>query len=218
MRKLTKEQIENKLQILYGGDVSVDFSTYVNTSTKAKFVSITFGEWFAKPNDVFNGHLNYAAGWSKRQETCLEKYGVSHVSKMSEIKIKKIATCLNNYGTSNPQQNSTIALKTAKSSNRTEIKRHWKTNEELVCQGSYESKTVDFLNKNKTEFEWQPRTFNLTSEKTYRPDLFLIKEGKWVEIKGWMRKDAQEKWDQFQTMVAKSELWNKHKLKEIGIL
>lgn len=54
--------------------------------------------------------------------------------------------------------------------------------------------------------------------KTYRPDLFLINENKWIEIKGWMRKDAQEKWDWFLTIMPISELWNKEKLLSLNIL
>jgi len=54
--------------------------------------------------------------------------------------------------------------------------------------------------------------------RTYRLDLYLIDEDKYVEIKGYFRKDAQEKWDWFHKTHTNSELWNKKKLKELKIL
>jgi hypothetical protein len=54
--------------------------------------------------------------------------------------------------------------------------------------------------------------------KTYRPDLYLAEQDKWVEIKGFFRKDAQDKWDWFHSSYANSELWNKPKLIELEIL
>lgn len=131
--------------------------------------------------------------------------------------IKRKQTCLEKYGVESPLQKLEIAIKQAKSSNNSTIKFHWKTNEELVCQGSYEAKTVDYLNANKINFEWQPKTFTMPNGKTYRPDLYLIDQDVWVEIKGWMRKDAQEKWDWFKTQFPTAELWDRNKLKEIGI-
>ena len=122
------------------------------------------------------------------------------------------------YGVDHPMKVASIALKNAKSSTKSIIKYHWKTGDELVCVGSYEAKTVDRLNKSKTDFLWQPEVFALSTGKTYRPDLFLVNENKWVEIKGWMRKDAQEKWDEFQIIQPNSELWDKNKLKSMGIL
>jgi len=52
----------------------------------------------------------------------------------------------------------------------------------------------------------------------YYPDLYLFSTKKWVEIKGYFRKDAKEKWEWFQTIKPNSELWNEQKLKEMGIL
>ena len=77
---------------------------------------------------------------------------------------------------------------------------------------------------NKINYLWQPQIFQtpiLTSKgnnSTYRPDLFLIDSNTWVEIKGYFRKDAKEKWDWFQSQNPNSELWDKKKLKQMGIL
>ena len=52
----------------------------------------------------------------------------------------------------------------------------------------------------------------------YRPDLYLPEGRLWVEIKGYFRKDAQEKWDWFHREHPNSELWDNKKLKEMEIL
>jgi len=128
------------------------------------------------------------------------------------------ATCIKRYGVDHPNKNKEIAMRGAKANNKATIKQHWETGEEIVCIASYESKTVDYLNLNKIKYLWQPRIFVLDNGRTYRPDLYLINEDKWIEIKGFFRKDALEKWTKFQTMVYRSELWDKMKLQEMGIL
>jgi hypothetical protein len=129
------------------------------------------------------------------KKTILERYGVEHISHSNEI-----------------------ALKIAKKVNKPSIKFHWQTNEELVCQGSYEAKVVDYLNLNQIYYKWQPEVFKLSTGKTYRPDLYLVDSDTWVEIKGWMRLDAKEKWDEFHTNYPNSEIWSKEKLKDMKIL
>jgi hypothetical protein len=54
--------------------------------------------------------------------------------------------------------------------------------------------------------------------RTYRPDLYLTKERKWIEIKGYFYDDAEEKWNWFHETYPNSELWNEKKLKEMRIL
>ena len=88
----------------------------------------------------------------------------------------------------------------------------------MICVGGYEAKAVEYLNKNQINFEWQPQVFKMPNGKTYRPDLFLIDDQIWIEIKGWMRKDAQEKWDWFLVQFPTAELWDRKKLKEMQIL
>jgi signal peptidase I len=194
-RTIPVEEIIKRLFEKHGDSIKLDATTYFNIMTKAKFIDVQYGEWWAAPDSILHGH--------------------GHVKRSNE---KSKQTFLKNYGVDNPSKNIDIALKVAKSSNYIAIKYHWKTNEELVCQGSYEAKVVDCLNDNQIDFKWQPKTFTMPSGKTYRPDLYLIEEDRWVEIKGYMRKDAQEKWDWFVSQYPNSELWNKSKLEELGIL
>ena len=154
----------------------------------------------------------------KVKKTNIERYGVDNPFKNKEVREKAKKTNFERYGVEHPVQNKEISLKSAKNSNNSSIKFHWKTNEELVCQASYEAKTVDYLNTNKIDFQWQPKTFQMPDGKTYRPDLYLVSQDIWVEIKGWMRKDAQEKWDWFKSENPTAELWDKKKLKDMRIL
>jgi len=122
------------------------------------------------------------------------------------------------HGVRHATQNAVIALKAAKSSNNQHVKYHWKTGEELVCQASWEAKVVDYLNDSRIAYDWQPKVFAMPNGKTYRPDLYLTDKNIWVEIKGWMRAEAQIKWDWFKSEYPTAELWDKKKLKEMGIL
>lgn len=131
---------------------------------------------------------------------------------------KSKQTCLNKYGVDNPSKNKDIRLKAAKSSNNSFVLHHWKTNKELICQGSWERKCVMLLNNKQINFEWQPNIFTLDDGRTYTPDLFIVDENKWIEIKGYFYDDAEEKWDWFHKKYPNSELWNKKKLKELNIL
>ena len=77
----------------------------------------------------------------------------------------------------------------------------------------------NYLNLNKINFKWQHETFTLANGNTYRPDCYLIDSNIWIEIKGYMRPDALEKWTEFHEIRMKnSELWDKNKLKEMKIL
>lgn len=195
------QEIKKRIFSTHGNKIILDESTYISNHKKARFLDKDFGEFWCVVKSVCNGSGHPISGVEKREATMIKRYGVR-----------------------NPQQNKDIAKKTAKSTNNSCVKFHWKTGEEVVCRGSYEAKTVDYLNNNRIDYNWQPKVFNtpILSPKgkntTYAPDLFLIDRGVWIEIKGLMRKDAQEKWDWFQSVHINSELWNEKKLKEIGIL
>ncbi len=85
------------------------------------------------------------------------------------------------------------------------------------------------LNEQKTEYVWQPGKFavskNVYTTKTgrqsyYYPDLFLIDENKYIEIKGWLNRNpaSKLKWEWFHETYPNSELWQYKELKEKGII
>ena len=144
------------------------------------------------------------------ENTVLSKYGVKNVSQAPDIKNKKEETCLKNYGVRHPSQNRNIALKQAKTVNNCFILTHWKTQEDLPCRGSYEKEVVNYLNFNQINFDWQI-PFNLSDGRTYIID-FLDKDRQvYVEIKGWWRDDAYEKFLIFRSDYPELEveIWDK---------
>jgi len=242
--RLSVEEVERRVQLAHGGMVTMVGSTYKGMLKKALFVDKDHGEWWTKPGDVtFKKSGHPLRSLEKSRNTFTSKYGIGiiNASQVEEIKEKKKATTFKNHGVKHPSQSkairekaqnttlerhgalfpyqcSDIALKAAKKVNNPSTKIHWKTGEELFCQGGYEAKTVDYLNANQINFEWQPKTFKMPDGKTYRPDLYLSDTGIWVEIKGWMRKDAELKWDWLKSEYPNAELWNQKKLEEMGIL
>jgi hypothetical protein len=272
--RLTLNTINERLQKAHGGLISIDYDTFIGVSKIATFIDKEIGEFPCRLADVIGkgvGHPDRTT--EKHKNTCIKNFGVNNPSKSEKIKNKKRKTTFKNFGVENPSQSSIVrekakktnlsrrgveyptqstevlekrkqnsiskngipfpaqipgvALKQAKSSNICVLKKHWKTEEELVCQGGYESKTVDYLNINKINFNWQPETFNIPldviktkkgNEVTYRPDFYLPDQDVWVEIKGYMRGDAQVKWDWFKSEHPTAELWNQKKLEEMGIL
>ena len=146
------------------------------------------------------------------------KYGVTSPIQVPKIKNKIKKTNRKKYGVDHPMKNKEVALRSAKNSNNSYILQHWKGGQKLICQGSYEKKVVKYLNENMIEYDWQPKVFKMPGGGTYRPDLYLINEKQWIEIKGYFRKDAKEKWNWFHTTYKNSKLWDKNKLKKMRIL
>lgn len=146
----------------------------------------------SKYNDVQQGHWCFECSRVSAKEKCIERYGFD-----------------------NPTKNRDIALKAARNSNKSFLMYHWKSNDELVCIGSYEKIVVEYLNKNKIDFDWQPKVFVMPNGKTYRPDLYLKNKDTWIEIKGYFRNGAMEKWCWFHSQYPNSELWDKYKIKEL---
>lgn len=98
---------------------------------------------------------------------------------------------------------------------------HWLTHQELICVGSYEVAFVNWCNQNQIDFDWQI-PHRMPDNRLYIIDAF-IKSGKftntWVEIKGFLGKVGEEKWKWFHSNhYNDSQLWNKHRLIELGIL
>jgi hypothetical protein len=195
---------------------------YKNNYTKLLWECKEGHKWYSKYRNIQSGSwcpkcsLKHVG--SVMKDIFLKKYGVANPFQLKSVKKKIRKTNLEKYGCEYPQQNKEIAMKAAKASGRSYILQHWETGEELVCQASYEKAVVEHFNKNKTNFLWQPETFTMLNGKKYRPDCYLPDQDLWVEIKGYFRKDAQEKWQRFQSVYPNSELWDEKRLKDLKIL
>lgn len=99
-----------------------------------------------------------------------------------------------------------------------------KLGKELFWKASYEKLVLEYLNKNKINFDWQikfetPFLTKRGNKKVYFVDLYLPGRDLYVEIKGYfINKISKQKWDWFHSEYPNSELWNKEKLKEMKII
>jgi len=242
-RKLTVEEISKRMTEHHGENIKFKNPElpYIDINQKVTFIDNVYGEFTTTIRSVLRGHGHRKRGRILAQDTCFKNFGVQYPTRSEEVKKRIKATCVEKYGIDHPfknkdivnkvkntniekygfefaAQNSEIALKSARSSNHITDIPHWKTGELIPCHASYEVKTVQYFNKNQIDFKAQSRVFKMPNGKTYRPDFYLLQENKWIEVKGYMRKDAQEKWDWFHETYPNSELWDKTKLKSLGIL
>jgi hypothetical protein len=161
--------------------------------------------------------------WHSGEENTIDWRGLidnrkSRIYPLSTTKERIKQTVREKYGVDHHAQNREVALKIARNTNTPSIRRHWRTNEELICQGGYESQVVDHLNAHQIDYKWQSQVFTLSDGKTYRPDLYLIDSSIWVEIKGYFRADAKKKWDEFCSLYPNSELWDRKYLRKHKII
>lgn len=192
--KLTLEHVE---KFLLTKNIQLLSKEYINSKTKLEYkCSVCNFVWFT----TFSSIKNNSRGCPK----CSVE--------------KRKQTCLKNLGVEWPTQNKEVRLKCAKSANKIIELKHWFSNETISCQGSYEVKVVKFYNKNQIAFLWQPQTFTIPDGRTYTPDCYLPDQDLWIEIKGRWYDDALEKWEWFHKEYPNSELWDKNKLKQLGIL
>lgn len=90
-------------------------------------------------------------------------------------------------------------------------------------RSSWETKFATYLDDNNIEWLYEIKKFPITyldKDGTYTPDFYLIKENKYIEIKGWWRDDAKIKYESFQEQYPDLiiELYNKDVLKKLNIL
>jgi len=154
----------------------------------------------------------------KTKQTNIKRYGFQWPIQNDEIKEKRAKANIDKFGGPSPMCDKDVALKNAKAHNNSHILIHWFSREDIVCVASYERKTVEYFNNSRIDYNWQIQTFLMPDGRTFRPDCYLPDQDLWIEIKGYFRDDAQEKWEWFHKEYPNSELWDKKKLKEMKIL
>jgi hypothetical protein len=182
---MTIEKVKKRIKKVYGDKLFLDESTYIDTQTKCRFVDKDFpnDEWWAVPVSIFRGYVHPKRAVLNRKQTCFKHFGAGYPIQNKQIKEKIKETNLKNHGCEYPMQNKEIALKAAKAQNNSGIIKHWKTGEDCIWVGSFEETVLLNNNENKVEYLWQPEVFKMPNGNTYRPDMYLIKEKIYVEIK-----------------------------------
>jgi len=192
---LSLKEVKEKLFNVWGNEIKLLEDSYVKMHDSAIFFHVDYGQFVASPHNVINHKRSHPDGRLDRiRKTNIEKYGVEY-----------------------PIQNREIFLRAGKKIRKIKILIHWKTGEEIVCRGSYEISFIKWLNKNEIDFIWQT-PFLMPNGWIYICDCYLPEEDKYIEVKGYFWPKGKQKWDWFHKEYPNSELWDKKKLKELGIL
>jgi predicted nuclease of restriction endonuclease-like RecB superfamily len=67
-------------------------------------------------------------------------------------------------------------------------------------RSTYEARFANMLSLLNLAWEYEPKYFPVHDGKTYLPDFYVPSLDLYVEIKGWWRDDAKEKFDAFITL------------------
>ena len=126
----------------------------------------------------------------------------------------KSCGCLNREKIMERNHDPELILKRMKSSNGCYMVKHWESKKKLLCKGKWERNVARWLNKRKINYEWQV-PFKLPDGRTYIIDFYDKDSNVYVEIKGWWRDDAKEKFDLFKTSnpALNVEVWTTEELK-----
>lgn len=87
----------------------------------------------------------------------------------------------------------------------------------ITFRSTYEGCFAKWLDRNNFLWQYEPRVFDL-GHTTYRPDFYILEYGKWIEIKGYYRKDDKEKIECFKNLGLDIEVLMKPELEELGVL
>ncbi len=95
----------------------------------------------------------------------------------------------------------------------------WGKYKGIYMRSSYETKFAQFLDLSGYKWEYESTTFDLGNS-TYTPDFYISEWDLYIEIKGWWRDDAKEKYSRFKKLYPKQtiKLLMKEELKEIGVI
>lgn len=247
---VTVDEIRSRLESMHFGNVDIVDSSYVHVREKATFIDKDFGMWQAYVHNVTRGHCHPIRAKNNSRLTCTKRYGsltplsqgsirrkfeiehllihgVSNPMQRADVKNKVKSTLMKNFGVDNAQKSPEIRRKTDRSRRNKKIFHNWKTNDEVVTVGSYESSVVTWLNNNKIEYIWQP-SFIIPNNhslggRVYFVDLQILSgefAGKFIEIKGsWIRPMQRQKWDWFKSVHNDNAiLWYLSDLKKLGIM
>jgi hypothetical protein len=113
-KKLTIEEVKERIKEIYGDTITLDESTYINTQIKAWFIDKEFGRWQSIPNNILRGHGHIGHTREKRKKTCVKIFGVEYPTQSEKIKEKTKQTCIKKYGVMCPLQSESVQEKTRK--------------------------------------------------------------------------------------------------------
>ena len=244
------EEIKRRLKEIHGDHLDIVDHTYCGSASSADFVDREYGQWTAWVSNVLQGHSHPERAKKNTRETCLKKYGspsplhrgslresfederekkygVRNAMQRIDVQESVKNTLMKLYGVDNAQKSPIVRRKTDSTRRNKEVIPHWRTGEDIVAVGSYESAVVKWLNRTKTDFRWQiPFTIDSSGGalegRVYFIDLQILSgdfANKYIEIKGaWIRDTQKMKWNWFKSMHNDNALlWMLNDLKLLGV-
>lgn len=86
-------------------------------------------------------------------------------------------------------------------------------------RSTWETAFAKYCIINHIKYRYEPKVFDL-GNMTYRPDFYLFEQNLWIEIKGWWRDKAKQKFNLFKKIYPnkKIKVLMKPELKQLGVL
>ena len=185
----------------HGDIIKLDVSTYKNCTTPARFVDCDYGEWYAPPLHVIDGHGHPKRGIATRSlkhvisvTNICDRIFLIHGDQL-KLDVMTYKNCTiparfidcdygewwsrpNNVlnGHSHPMRaHEKKMISFAKTLNSNPIVLHWNTGVECISQSGYEYATLLWLNKNRYDFDWQiPFLTPFDNDKIKRKSIYTI--------------------------------------------
>jgi len=104
------------------------------------------------------------------------------------------------------------------------IIKYLKDDKIIYFRSTWELKTAEYFNKNNIIWEYEKIKIEFilnSNEVTYTPDFYLPETNTVIEVKGYWRDDAYDKYQYFIENYSNEyniELWNKDKLRQLKII
>ena len=140
----------------------------------------------------------------KREESLFSKYGVTNISQIKdpEMQYRRTAGSRNNKrwcGKNNPNYKNKIG-------NTFGYKAFFRKDLNCYFRSSWEANYARILNFEKEKWVYEKDHFELSNETTYTPDFYLNNMNLYIEVKGYWRDDAKEKFLLFKKEYSKLKI------------
>ena len=87
----------------------------------------------------------------------------------------------------------------------------------VYMRSSWEIKVADYLTEIGEPWFYEPTVLRLREDTFYIPDFYLPDKEKYIEVKGWKTERTMKKFN-LAKEIYDIDLWDKHKLKSLGII
>lgn len=124
--RLSQEEAEFKTLKLCGNRGIKLIGKYETSNTKCLFFQNQYGEFYARPSNVWRKTNHPEYGKNNRIKTCIKKYGTKNnfLSKDEDGILKRIKTNIQKFGYENNSQNPNIIKKIQKHQKETMLKKY----------------------------------------------------------------------------------------------